>query len=124
MSDRTVLLADRDPDSLAIYTLMLEYHGYRVVRALNAQQAFEAACSARPDLVIAERLLPPLGDRPLLAVLKADPRTAHLPVVLLSVVPPDPEEHGADGYLMKPCVPSRVLEEVQRLLWVPAPSAS
>lgn len=124
MPPQTVLLVDRDLDSLNIYSLMLEHHGYRVVRADSDEGGFRAACDAEPSLVITELFLS--GSAPgalLVERLKQDPRTLHLPVLAVStrtVAPNHPLLDACDTYLSKPCVPTRLLQEVQRMLPIAA----
>ena len=121
----TVLLVDEDRDSLAIYSMILEHHGFHVLRAPTEDDGFRAACEDDPDLVVTELFVLHRPPRECLAErLRGDPRTAHLPLVALSTVAllsDHPALRVCDSYLSKPCVPSRLLREVQRLL--PGPAA-
>jgi two-component system, cell cycle response regulator DivK len=118
MSNITVLLVDPDPDSLIIYTLMLEHHGYSVLRAGGASEGYRVARDSQPAVVITEIHLPGDSD-PLSRQLKADPATARTPVIAVTSLPVRPGRHAealaaCDGVLAKPCVPSRLLEEVRK----------
>lgn len=119
MPPQKVLLVDRDRDSLAIYTLMLEHHGYQVIAAANMPSAIRGAMEERPDVVIADRFTLLLDEVPLESWLDADERTAHLPVITLDSAPlPTVRSVRTErGYaLAKPCEPSRLLGAVRELL--------
>jgi len=115
----TVLLVDQDPDSLTVYSLMLEHHGYRVVLAQNGDEALRIATAQPPDVVVMELYLPPIEGQSLSEYLKRDSRTAGVPILAVTSlsVSQDLYETGlsaCDGYLAKPCAPSRLLAEVER----------
>lgn len=117
MVARTVLLADADPDSLAIYSMMLEHHGFVVLRARDADEALRRGTEEGPGLIVADPFLFGRG-RPLAALLRQDPRTAGIPLIGLTALPASlgvaPGQLACDAFLLKPCVPSRLLQEVQR----------
>lgn len=127
MRPPTVLLVDRDSDSLAIYSLYLRHHGYRVLTGRDGAEGLRLAREQLPDVVLAELFLPPVEGRHFTEKLKEDALTARLPVVAVTSFPLIPTERGKrlgvyDGYLTKPCVPTRILQEVER--FVPRPVAA
>lgn len=114
-----VLLVDRDTDSLAIYTLILEHHGFQVLAAVDVSTGLRLAERERPDVVVADRLTLRLGESPLELGLYCDERTARLPVITLDSAPmPTVRSVRTErGYeLAKPCEPSRLLGAVRSLL--------
>lgn len=119
MATRTVLLADADRDSRAIYSLMLEHHGFRVLPARDAAEALRLAAEARPELVVADLFLFREG-RPLAALLRGPDGGAEVPLIGLTSLAASPGTAPAwlacDSLLLKPCVPSRLLREVRRVL--------
>lgn len=119
MRPRTVLLLDSDPDSANIYSVMLEHDGFRVVLARSMEQAYEEACTAAPDVVVLEVAPGPDPDAPLIELLRNDSRTSHVPIIATSTVLL-PEGHRAraacDCFILKPCVPTRMLTEVRRFV--------
>lgn len=123
MNTPTVLLIDGDSDSLTIYSLILEHHGFTVLRAVDGDEGFRMACEHRPTLVVLEPYVPTSGDHPIMELLHLDDRTTGLPVLLVTAVPGLLEglarEREAGGYLTKPCQPRRFLAEVQRRLEPP-----
>lgn len=119
MPSRTVLLVDPDGDSLTIYSLILEHHGYRVLRARTPEDGLRLAIEQRPDVVVAELFLAPVEGKPLPDRLRQEAWSAGVPIVALSTLALAQTRAGlgvCDGYLLKPCVPTRLLAEVERVL--------
>ncbi|MEX2582479.1 MAG: response regulator [Gemmatimonadota bacterium] len=120
MAAATVLLIDSDADSIAIYSMILQHHGFAVIHAHDPETGLRVALETRPDLVVSELFLPAVRGLSLFNRLRADQRVAETPVIVLdSILSTDSEFTEALGSLnrlKKPCEPSRLLLEVQRLL--------
>ena len=78
-----VLLADDNAD-MREYLQRLLRPGYEVTTVTDGQAALEAARADPPDILISDVMMPRLGGLQLVAALRADPRTAEVPVLLLS----------------------------------------
>ena len=122
---RTVLLVDPHEDSRIIYAALLRHSGYRVLEAKNGVEGILLAREHRPDLIVTELFVPSAHGWKVPELLKHDPRTSHIPILALTACTFTTGEErawsaGCDGFLAKPCEPSRVVEEVQRL--IPTPS--
>jgi len=120
MLPATVLLIDRDHDSVEIYRLILEHHGYRVLHATDGLHGVRIAVEEHPDVVISELFLPRIDGASVMDLLRRDDRTATMPLIILDSIPtfsvdfqPDVEDARR---LTKPCEPSRLLREVRRIL--------
>lgn len=128
MSAPTVLLADADPDSRAVYAAILEHGGFRVLLAPDAASALHLARVERPAVIVAELFLPFVEGSPLPALLKDDVRTAAIPLLGLTAVSDAlgmvPGLSACDGRLLKPCAPSLLLREVRSVLAPPRPAAA
>lgn len=122
MSSSTVLLIDSDQDSLTIYSVILRHHGYEVVPARDVTTALQLAASRNPDIVISELFIPFGKGQDVLQGLRASDRVAGKPLILLDSIPMLGEKlmDGVTGMsrLTKPCTPSRLVEEVGKLLKV------
>jgi CheY-like chemotaxis protein len=119
MTAPTVLLVDEDLDSLTIYSLMLEHHGYRVLRARGAEDAILLIADTLPDIVVTELRVAAYGGISLAEHLKRESRTARVPILAVTSFPVRSGWHtsglaSCDTYLAKPCAPSRLLAEVER----------
>lgn len=120
MSPPTILLIDSDGDSVTVYSLILRHHGYNVIHAHDAEAGLRMAMESKPDVVISELFPPSLEGVTLLNQLQKDERTATAHLFVLDSVPPRPGklDKGLTRVkrLRKPCEPSRLLQEVQRVL--------
>ena len=101
-----VLVADDNADMRGYLQRLLGPH-YDVRTAADGRQALEAALADPPDLVVSDVMMPELDGMGLLAALRAEPRTARVPVVLLSARAGEEAAveglaAGADDYLVKP----------------------
>ena len=79
-----VLFVEDDPSVAQMYKLKLELDGYSVDVASDGEKALELARQDRPDIVFLDIRLPKLDGFGVLEALRKDPKTANLPVVILS----------------------------------------
>ncbi len=112
-----VLVADDNADMREYLTNLLQTSGYEVRSVTDGQQALEVIRAQVPDLVISDVMMPKLDGLQLLAVLRNDPRTAALPVLLLSARAGQEASiegllAGADDYLVKPFAAADLLARV------------
>jgi PAS domain S-box-containing protein len=111
-----ILVADDNAD-MREYVARLLSHRYEVVAVPDGRAALEAVKEGRPDLVLCDVMMPRLNGFELLQQLRADPRTAAIPVILLSARAGE-EAHeeglsvGADDYLIKPFSARELLARV------------
>src|SRR5207302_1289518 len=96
----------------------LEHGGYRVLLAHDGQQALALARAEKPDLITLDVVLPGASGMTVLEWLKADPTTAAIPVLLLSILADVKEGKllGAVDYLAKPVAESVLLDRVGTIL--------
>jgi two-component system, cell cycle response regulator DivK len=115
-----VLLVQPHGDSLDLYTEYLERQGAQCIPVTTAEAALAAA--PRADVVVTGILLPGSEDGiALTARLRADERTTHVPIIVLTACVFENErqrarEAGADAFLGKPCLPSELYEEIRRVI--------
>jgi DNA-binding response OmpR family regulator len=124
MPHPTVLLADRDPDSRAIFRAILERHGYQVVEAPDPDHALEAARTARPSLVIQEYPFRFPDGSTLAQKLKAEDATASILILTITARVTKPELAAAwldysARVLTKPIHPGAVLRNVEEMIGLP-----
>ena len=120
-SVQAVLLVEDNHDNRAIYGMMLEHAGYRVIGAVDGEEAIERAREHHPALILMDISIPKIDGYSATRLLKADASTAHIPVIALTAHALAREEQraraaGCDAYLSKPIEPKRVLEEVHRFI--------
>ena len=106
-----ILLVDDEADNRRLYGVLLKTEGHSVRLAASGDEAFSLALESPPDLVLTDVSMPDGDGLSLLARLRADKRTARLPVILMSGVRVNLDEQalgleqGADDYLPKPVAP-------------------
>ena len=61
----TVLLIDDEPDTLAVYAMLLELAGYRVLKALDGAQALQALAATVPDIIVTDWMMPGINGKAL-----------------------------------------------------------
>jgi CheY-like chemotaxis protein len=116
-------VVDDNLDAREMYAMYLEYEGFRVMEAQNGHEAIEKTRTDQPSLVLMDASMPRLDGWDAVKILKADPRTCAIPVLMLTGHAYD--EHrakaasvGADGFLAKPVLPDQLAREVRRVLRV------
>jgi DNA-binding response OmpR family regulator len=116
-----VLVADDDPDILALVRFRLEQDGYEVLSAPDGETALDLALARPPDLALLDVMMPRLDGYELTRRLRHHEPTAAIPIILLTARVQDPDaergfEAGADDYVTKPFSPSALGERVQAAL--------
>jgi two-component system alkaline phosphatase synthesis response regulator PhoP len=116
----TILVVDDDPAIVGLLRVSFELDDYEVLEAGDGDGALEAARVARPDLVVLDVMLPGRDGLQVARVLRADPVTAGIPLLLLSAkAQPGDVEAGAavaDEYVTKPFDPIDLLARAAKLI--------
>ncbi len=123
MSDR-ILMIDDQPDSLELFSMLLRADDAtrELFQATDGAAGIERARQKPPDLVVLDVKMPGMDGFEVCRRLKADPATAHVPVLMVSGVWISARHRahglnlGADGYLCKPFEPAEFTAQVRSLL--------
>jgi CheY-like chemotaxis protein len=118
---RTVLVVDDEPDVLLLCRVNLEFEGYRVLEAGDGEAALARLADEVPDVVLLDVMMPKLDGWAVLERIKADPRTADVPVVMLTAKVQDHDQirgwsSGAAEYITKPFSPLSLSQVVQDVI--------
>lgn len=118
---RTILVVDDQQDERTIQRAMLTHLGYEVREAADGASALAEASASPPDLVLLDVAMPRMDGFSVCRALRADPRTAAVPVLFFTAsVVGDLVEMaaaaGGQGVLAKPVDPREVAREVARIL--------
>lgn len=113
----TVLVIDDSPDELSLLTEYLRSARLRLIVAFDGQEGFQKAVALRPDLILLDVRMPRTDGFAACRLLKADPRTADIPVIFLSganqlEVRLEGLRLGAVDYISKPFAPEEVIARV------------
>ena len=111
---KSILVADDDPDILALLVTTLGGHGYLVFQARDGQQAWQLILRERPDMAILDVNMPGIDGLELCQRIRDDARTREIGVMFLTGREEVTDkvagfEAGADDYMIKP-FQSRELE--------------
>jgi DNA-binding response OmpR family regulator len=121
MSRRTILLIEDDELIAGLVRLMVERLGHELVWAPDGEAGKQMLETGTADIVILDILLPYLNGFEVLKSLRADPKTAKLPVLVLTGKTAQADidrvvEAGADDFLAKPFQPNELSQRLTRLL--------
>ncbi len=118
---RRILVADDEPLTAEMLTLMLAFTGYEVTHALDGVEALTRAQEFAPDVVLLDVMMPGRLGHNVSMELRKDPRFSDTVVVLFSCVDEHEvpwRESGADAFLQKPIsirdLP-RIIEDLRNL---------
>jgi len=117
----TILVVDDDPVILQLLQVNFEMEGFTVLTAADGQEGVDRTRADRPDIVVSDVMMPRMSGLELVSILKADPDTASIPVLLLTAKAQQADvasglEQGADDYVTKPFEPLELIDRVNRLL--------
>src|SRR4026209_2936864 len=123
-----VLLVDDYPDAREMYSEYLQFSGFDVVEATNGMEALKSAVESSPDIILMDLSLPVMDGWEATRRLKADERTASIPVVALTGhalagISAGAKKAGVDPFVPKPCLPEDLVREIRKILDGPAAAA-
>ena len=118
---KTILVVDDERDITELLAYNLRRAGFDVVIALSGRQALAAVELRIPDLVILDVMLPELSGIEVAGRLRANPRAAHVPIVMLTAKTEEVDQIvgltvGADDYVTKPFSMKVLLARVEAVL--------
>jgi len=118
---RRVLVVDDEKDLVELITYNLSRNGFEVLTAQNGNDALEIAQREVPDLVVLDLMLPGLDGTEVARRLRADSRTATVPIVMLTAKGEETDvvvglTLGADDYVTKPFSMKILLARINTVL--------
>jgi CheY-like chemotaxis protein/two-component sensor histidine kinase len=114
----TILVVDDDDSIRSLLHQELSDAGYLIEEASNGKEALESIRKNRPDLIILDVMMPEINGFDVAAILKNDPQTMDIPIIVLSIVQDKARGFriGVDRYLTKPIDTAQLFAEVGILL--------
>lgn len=115
---KTVLVIDDEPELLKLVKRRLEANRIECVTAENPVIGLEKAVKTRPDLILLDLMMPRMSGLGFLRLVKGNPATAGIPVVVLTAlsdeeVAREAMDLGAVGYLTKACASQELISMIQ-----------
>src|SRR5579875_113437 len=113
-----ILVVDDDAPILRLVRTKLQADGYRVLTAMNGQEAVELTLAERPDLVVLDVMMPVMDG---LTAMRQIREASKVPIILLTARTSATEkirglDSGADDYLTKPFNPDELSSRVAAVL--------
>jgi CheY-like chemotaxis protein len=118
---RTVLIVEDDLDTRTIYSTILQRAGYGVMEAGDAGEALDLTAERRPSAILLDIGLPRFGGWGLASVLRGDPDTSDIPIIVITAYDSGHDLDWArqlqvERFLSKPVEPLTVVEEVEQVI--------
>ena len=113
----TVLLVEDVADTREMYADYLRHCGFQVTTVTTGAEALDAAREHTPDVILMDAAMPGLDGWAATKLLKNDPITRNVPVLILTAHVfaehrAKAQEAGADGFIGKPCMPDELAREI------------
>ncbi len=121
MNKRTVLLADDDPGLRRLVGATLGSEHFNLLSAADGEETLSVARQRLPALILLDINMPRRNGLEVCRLLKADPTTSHIKIVMLTASGSDVDrtrafEASADDYFVKPFSPVALLNKIYDLL--------
>jgi two-component system alkaline phosphatase synthesis response regulator PhoP len=121
MSKAKILVVDDEEDIRELVGLNLTPEGFDVLACETGESALNMARQKQPDLIVLDLMLPGIDGLQVCKILKADDKTRHIPVIMLTAKSEEADivtglELGADDYMTKPFSGKVLVARVRRLL--------
>jgi DNA-binding response OmpR family regulator len=121
MAKGKILVVDDEVNITQILEFSIGAEGYEVITAANGEEAIDKARREQPDLIILDIMMPKIDGYEACRILKANPLTKGIPVVLLTAKGRDIDkrlgyEVGATDYIIKPFSPNKLVDRIHQLL--------
>jgi len=119
MSDKTVLYVEDNEYNLKIVRQLLARTAYKLIEAKDGESGVVTALRELPDLILMDIQLPKLSGLDATRRLRADPKTAGIPIIVitsfaLSGDDQKAKDAGASAYLAKPYSPRELLQMIRK----------
>ena len=119
--DAPLVLLVEDHRELRLHIRKILWSFYRIEEAEDGNSGLEKARSLVPDLIISDIIMPGMDGVEMCSQIKRDPKTEHIPVILLSAKSDmdskvEGYEKGADDFMEKPFFPQQLLARIRNLI--------
>ena len=116
-----ILVADDEPNQIELMKFNLEKSGFLVKSAYNGEQALDMIYEKKPNVLIADWMMPKMSGIDLCRILRSNKDTKLLPIIMLSARSEEADKSlgldtGADDYISKPFSPMELVSRVKALI--------
>ena len=116
-----ILIVEDEPAVLEMISFVLEQAGFETQRAANSEEARRQLSSNPPDMILMDWMLPGMSGIELTRILKSDPVTRDIPIILLTARGEEDDKvrglgSGAEDYVLKPFSPRELIARIKVIL--------
>ena len=116
-----ILIADDEPNQIELMKFNLEKNGFLVKTAYNGEKALDMIYEKKPNVLIADWMMPKMSGIELCRILRSNKDTKLLPIIMLSARSEEADKSlgldtGADDYISKPFSPMELVSRVKALI--------
>ncbi len=121
MADNRIIVVDDEPDIVELVSYNLRKEGFTVSAAADGNEALRKIRHEELDLIILDLMLPGIPGMELCRILRSDPKTAGIPIIMLTAKGEEVDrvlglEIGADDYMTKPFSPRELVARVKAVM--------
>jgi CheY-like chemotaxis protein len=122
MTPRKVLVVDDEVHIVHVVAIKLRNNGYEPITAGNGQEAYDLACREKPDIIIADYMMPVMTGLELLEKLRENETTKNIPFVLLTarnfaIDDVNQQRLNVSQCITKPFSPKELLRSIEDILY-------
>jgi len=127
MAGKKVLVVDDEVHIIHVVAIKLRNNGFEVISASDGGEAFELACSEKPDIIVTDFQMPVMTGLELVKKLRQNEATRNTPVIMLTargfaVEDKQREDLQISEFLSKPFSPKELLRSIEDILYQAAKS--
>jgi two-component system phosphate regulon response regulator PhoB len=121
MAKSKILIVEDEPSLVDVLTYNLQREGYEAAVASEGREGLRKAQMLLPDLILLDLMLPGLGGLEICRQLRSSPKTANIPILMLTAKAEETDQVvgfavGADDYVTKPFSVKVLLQRIKVLL--------
>ena len=122
MEAKKILVVDDEIHIVHVVAIKLRNNGYEVITAANGAEAFDLACSEKPDVVVTDLQMPVMTGLELVEKIRQNQKIQDIPVILLTarnfaIEDKQQEDLRISDCLSKPFSPKELLRSIQDILY-------
>jgi DNA-binding response OmpR family regulator len=119
--ENKILILDDDDALTSLLKKILEREGFMVIISKDTEEGYKKILKSKPDLLLIDIRMPTVGGLELTRILRKDPRTKNIPIIILTVEATEFSkiagfETGADDYIVKPFSGRELVARIRSLV--------